>query len=68
MIYTSSVLERETCSTHETLGKALAAAWTLDWDEGDVLRIEGPHGEKMDATTIANHPTRPEQHSLLRRP
>lgn len=61
MIYTSPIPEHETCSTHESLNKALTAAWTLDWEEGDVLRIEGPHGEKMDATTIANHPNRPQQ-------
>jgi hypothetical protein len=60
MVYTSSTPEHERCSTHESLDKALAAAWALGWEEGDVLRIEGPHGEKMDATTIANHPRRPE--------
>jgi hypothetical protein len=60
MIYTSPVPERETCSTHKSLDKALTAAWALDWEEGDVLRIEGPRGEKIDATTIANHPKRPQ--------
>ena len=59
MIYTSPVPEHEICSTHESLDEALTAAWALDWKEGDVLRIEGPHGEKMDAPTIANHPYRP---------
>jgi len=59
MIYTNLVPEHEAWSTHESLDKALAAAWALDWEEGDVVRIEGPHGEKMNATAIANHPDRP---------
>jgi hypothetical protein len=60
MIYTNLVSEHEAWSIHESLDKALTAAWALDWEEGDVLRIEGPHGEKMNATTIANHPNRPQ--------
>ena len=59
MIYKSAALEREAHSTHPTLEQALSAAWELHWREGEIMRIEGPHGEKMDSTTIVNHPKRP---------
>lgn len=59
LFYTSRVLERAVESTFETLDQALKAAWAVSWRDGDVLRIEGPHGERLDAVTIANHPKRP---------
>jgi hypothetical protein len=59
MLYTSRVLERELESSYESLDQALSAAWAMSWHEGNVLRIEGPHGEKLDAVTIANHALRP---------
>lgn len=59
MLYTSRVLEREVESTYDTLDQARTAAWAVSWEEDNVLRIEGPHGEKLDPVTIANHPKRP---------
>jgi hypothetical protein len=59
MFYASRVLEHELRSTYETLDQALSAAWAVSWHQGNVLRIEGPHGEKLDAVTIANHAMRP---------
>jgi len=60
MIYKSAALERKMHSMHPSLEAALSAAWGLHWREGEVMRIEGPHGEKVDSTTIVNHPKRPE--------
>lgn len=59
MLYTSRVLEREVESTYDTLDQARTAAWAVSWEEDNVLRIEGPHGEKLDPVTIANHAKRP---------
>jgi hypothetical protein len=59
LFYTSRILEREVEATFETLDRALKAAWAVSWRDGDVLRIDGPHGEKLDAVTIANHLKRP---------
>ena len=59
MLYTSRLLEHELESTYENLDQALSAAWAVSWHDGNVLRIEGPHGEKLDAVTIANHTKRP---------
>ena len=59
MLYTSRVLEREVESTYDTLDQARTAAWAVSWEEDNVLRIEGLHGEKLDPVTIANHPKRP---------
>jgi hypothetical protein len=59
MIYRSRVLEREAQSVHESLEQALHATWALSWREGEVMRIEGPQSEKLDADTIARHPKRP---------
>jgi hypothetical protein len=59
MIYKSAALEREAHSTHATLEQALSAAWGLHWRDGEVMWIEGPLGEKMDATTILKHSKRP---------